>query len=129
MIVPVLSRVSVRTQRCCSLLRATLVGTLLLTSVALAPATDPAAGSDQELEVDIVKKGLGKEVTIRRGTHEWFMLVDVTPENTVVVRQEKNNEVYVVDESETHDRAMTSGEVDSAINDFVNSVKTQVKKE
>ncbi len=107
---------------------AALAGTLLLICATFAPAADPAAGSGEELEVGIIKKGLGKEVTIRQGTHEWFMLVEVTPENTVVVRQEKNNETYIVDESETHDRAMTSGEVDSAINDFVNSVKTQVKK-
>lgn len=109
-------------------LRTTLAGTLLLTCASFASAAGPASGSSQELEIEITKKGLGKEVTIRRGTQEWFMLVEVTPENTVVVRQEKNNEAYVVDESETHDRAMTAGEVDAAINDFINSVKTQAKK-
>ena len=119
---------SVRTRFLRDLLRMTLAWAVLLIWTSLVQAADPATGSNQELEVEIANKGLGKEVTIRRGTQEWFMLVEVTPENTVVVRQEKNNETYVVDESETHDRAMTPGEVDTAINDFVNSVKAQVKK-
>jgi ribosomal protein L6P/L9E len=56
-------------------------------------------------------------------------MIEVTPENTVVVRQEKDNETYIVDESENHDRAMTSGEVDAAIDAFINGVKAQVKTE
>jgi len=51
----------------------------------------------------------------------------VTPENTVVIRQEKENDAYLVDESETHDRPLTATEVDTVIDDFVNSVKTQTK--
>ncbi|MGH7163934.1 MAG: hypothetical protein ACREIS_00235, partial [Nitrospiraceae bacterium] len=62
------------------------------------------------------------------GNREWYMMIEVTQDNTVVVRQEKDKEAYVVDESETHDRAMTKAEVDVAIEDFINSVKTQVKK-
>lgn len=89
------------------------------------PASAPGA---EGLAIEVVKKGLGKEVTIRKGAKEWYMLIEVTPENTVVVRQEKENETYLVDESETHDRSLTTGEVDSAIEDFINSVKTQVKK-
>ena len=58
---------------------------------------------------------------------EWFMRVEVTPENSVVVRQEKEGERYLLDESEMHDRAMTPAEVDVAIADFVNSVKTRQK--
>ena len=80
------------------------------------------------LNVEVVKKGLGKEVTIRQGAREWYLLIEVTAENTVVVRQEKDHDAYVVDESETHDRSLTPGEVDSAIDDFINSVKAQVKK-
>lgn len=109
-------------------LGAALAAALLLAWPSLTVAADPAPEAGQELDVEIAKKGPGREVTIRRGNHEWFMLVDVTPENTVIVRQEKNNDIYVVDESETHDRAMTPAEVDAAINDFVNSVKLQVKK-
>ena len=89
-------------------------------------ATCPALAG--ELEIAITKKGLGKEVLITQGAKEWYMLVEVTPENTVVVRQEKEGETYLVDESETHDRQLTSGEVDQAINDYVNSVKTRAQK-
>ncbi|HZS11355.1 MAG TPA: hypothetical protein VFA38_03835 [Nitrospirales bacterium] len=82
----------------------------------------------EELQIEVTKKGLGKEVVMRRGPKEWYMLVEVTPENTVVIRQEKENENYLLDDSETHDRSMTPAEVDTAINDFINSVKTQQKK-
>jgi len=88
-------------------------------------ASPPAGG---ELQVEVTKKGLGKEVSIKKGNKEWFMLIEVTPENTVVVRQEKEHETYLIDESETHDRPMTQAEVDVAIEDFINSVKTQVKR-
>ena len=96
-------------------------------------ALSPVYAGDQPpsgdtLEIEITKKGLGKQVVITQGTKEWFMLIDVTPDNAVVVRQEKDQEQYLVDESETHDRPMTQGEVDAAIADYVNSVKTRVKK-
>ena len=89
--------------------------------------SDPSSGSAQDLQIEITKKGLGKEVLLRQGVKEWFMLVEVTPENTVVIRQEKENDAYLVDESETHDRPLTATEVDTVIDDFVNSVKTQTK--
>ena len=54
-------------------------------------------------------------------------MVEVTPENTVVIRQEKDGDRYLVDESETHDRPLTPGEVDTAVADYVNSVKARVK--
>ena len=91
------------------------------------PVSDPSSGSAQDLQIEITKKGLGKEVLLRHGVKEWFMLVEVTPENTVVIRQEKENDAYLVDESETHDRPLTATEVDTVIDDFVNSVKTQTK--
>jgi len=90
-------------------------------------AADALPASDGDLQIDITKIGLGKEVVITRGSKEWFMRVEVTPENSVVVRQEKDGERYLLDESETHDRAMTPAEVDTAITDFVNSVKTRQK--
>jgi hypothetical protein len=89
--------------------------------------SDPSSGSAQDLQIEITKKGLGKEVLLRKGVKEWFMLVEVTPENTVVIRQEKENDAYLVDESETHDRPLTATEVDTVIDDFINSVKTQTK--
>ena len=92
--------------------------------VAAQPPADPPA---QDLQIEVTKKGLGKEVSLKHGPKEWFMLVEVTPENTVVIRQEKESETYLVDESETHDRPLTSPEVDTIIDDFINSVKTQTK--
>ena len=93
-----------------------------------AHAGDPSPASGDELQIEITKKGLGKEVVITQGAKEWFMMIEVTPENSVVVRQEKDHDTYLVDESETHDRPMTPGEVDAAIADYVNSVKTRAKK-
>jgi hypothetical protein len=55
-------------------------------------------------------------------------LVEVTPENTVIVRQEKERDTYLLDESETHDRPLAPTEVDAAINDYINSVKARVPK-
>lgn len=102
---------------------------LLLTVFFTALASPPwAVAAEDDLRIEITKKGLGKEVLITQGAREWFMMVEVTPENTVVVRQEKDQDRYLVDESETHDRPLTAGEVDAAIADYVNSVKTRAKK-
>ncbi|MDR4478441.1 MAG: hypothetical protein R3B37_01655 [Nitrospira sp.] len=93
-----------------------------------AQAADGASSiGESDLQIDITKIGLGKEVVITKGAKEWFMRVEVTPENSVVVRQEKDGERYLLDESEMHDRAMTPAEVDAAITEFVNSVKTRQK--
>jgi hypothetical protein len=105
-----------------------LVAIMLLGLAGTAPAAEPAPPAGDDLQIEVVKKGLGKEVSIRKGTKEWYMLIEVTSDNTVVVRQEKDNETYLVDESETHDRAMTKGEVDAAIDDFISGVKAQVRK-
>jgi hypothetical protein len=88
----------------------------------------PVYASD-DLHIEMKKRGLGKEVVITQGAREWFMLIEVTPENSVVLRQEKEHDTYLVDESETHDRPMTTDEVDAAITDYVNSVKTRATKE
>ena len=85
--------------------------------------------SDEEIQIEVTKKGLGKQVVISQGAREWFMLIDVTPDNAVIIRQETDQGRYLVDESETHDRPMTSGEVDAAIADYVNSVKTRARKQ
>jgi hypothetical protein len=85
--------------------------------------------ASDDLHIELTKKGLGKEVVITQGAREWFMLIEVTSENSVILRQEKDHGTYLVDESETHDRPMTTGEVDAAITDYVNSVKTRAKKE
>ena len=46
----------------------------------------------------------------------------------MVLRQEKEHNTYLVDESETHDRPMTTAEVDAALTDYVNSVKAHATK-
>lgn len=94
------------------------------------PARAADAGSapiESDLQIEIAKIGLGKEVVITQGLKEWFMRVEVTPDNSVVVRQEKEGDRYLLDESEVHDRAMTPTEVETAITDFINSVKTRQK--
>ena len=105
-----------------------LTGYFWASPIAAEPLSSPSAVTDQDLQVEVMKKGLGKEVSIKRGTKEWYMLVEVTPDNTVVIRQEKDNDHYLVDESENHDRALTGGEVDTVIEDFINSVKTRAKR-
>jgi hypothetical protein len=93
----------------------------------LPPGT--ALAASDELHIEITKKGLGKEVVMTQGTREWFMMVEVTPENTVIVRQEKDQDKYLVDESETHDRPLAPVEVEGAITDYVNSVKARLQKQ
>ena len=103
---------------------------LLFWSCSLIPTFTFAQSSSgtEGLQIEITKIGLGKEVVMTEGSMEWFMRVEVTPENTVVVRQEKQGERYLIDESETHDRSMTAVEVDAAITDFINHVKVKRQK-
>jgi hypothetical protein len=103
---------------------------LLFWSCSLIPTFTFAQSSSETegLQIEITKIGLGKEVVMTEGAMEWFMRVEVTPENTVVVRQEKQGERYLIDESETHDRSMTAVEVDAAITDFINHVKVKRQK-
>ena len=106
------------------------IGTVLgiaVLGVGLFTIPSPVCASD-DLHIEMTKRGLGKEVVITQGTREWFMLIEVTPENSVVLRQEKERDRYLVDESETHDRPMTTGEVDAALTDYVNSVKARATK-
>ena len=117
-----MSRRSPLIRRFSTLLGIAVLGMGLLTCPSTVSASD-------NLHIEITKKGLGKEVVITQGTREWFMLIEVTPENSVVLRQEKEHGRYLVDESETHDRPMTTSEVDAAITDYVNSVKTRATKE
>ena len=109
-------------------MRALMTWRLLVFSACLALPGVVLAEAKDDLQVEITKKGLGKEVVITQGAKEWFMLIEVTPENTVVVRQEKDHDKYLVDESETHDRPLVPAEVDAAIADYINSVKARVKK-
>ncbi len=107
------------------------VGCVLMLAVlllGLPPTRGEEMPADEELHIEITKKGIGKQVVITQQSREWFLMVEVTPENTVVVRQEKDGDRYLVDESETHDRPLTPGEVDAAVADYVNSVKARFKR-
>jgi hypothetical protein len=112
----------------CRYLPALLLVALSAMLVAPGPSESGETAPADDLRVEITKKGLGKEVVITQGSREWFMMVEVTPENTVVVRQEKDQDRYLVDESETHDRPLAPSEVDAAIADYVNSVKARARK-
>lgn len=81
-----------------------------------------------DLRIEVTKRGASKQVIISQGAKEWFMLIDVTSENAVIIRQEKDHDRYIIDESETHDRPLSPAEVDGAIRDYVNSVKTRAQK-
>lgn len=108
---------------------AVLVGLPMVAQAAEPPPPPTESGpASGDFQVEIKNKGLGKEVSIKKGDKEWFMMIEVTADNTVVVRQEKDHETFLVDEGETHDRAMTPGEVDAAIEAFINSVKTRAKR-
>jgi hypothetical protein len=87
-----------------------------------------AADVGDDLRIEVMKRGAGKQVVMLQGAREWFMLIDVTPENAVIIRQEKDHDRYLVDESETHDRPMSAEEVDAAISEYVKSIKAYIQK-
>ncbi|MFO0701946.1 MAG: hypothetical protein U0236_22245 [Nitrospira sp.] len=101
---------------------------VVIGSVLLASGAWPSAEIGEALQIEVTRKGSGKQVVISQGAKEWFMLIEVTPENAVILKQEKDQDRYLIDESETHDRPMTADEVDAAIRDYVNSVKTRTQK-
>lgn len=100
---------------------AVVIGSVSLASGASTETADT-------LRIEITRKGAGKQVVLSQGDKEWFMLIEVTPENAVILKQEKEQDRYLIDESETHDRPMTVDEVDAAIGDYVNSVKARTQK-
>ncbi len=109
---------------------ATFLGilTVVIGYMAFASGVWPSTETDDRLQIEITRKGAGKQVVLSQGVKEWFMLIEVTPENAVILKQEKEQDRYLIDESETHDRPMTVDEVDAAITDYVNSVKARVRK-
>lgn len=108
----------------------TLLGilTVVIGAMSFASGAWSSTETDDGLQIEITRKGAGKQVVLSQGAKEWFMLIEVTPENAVILKQEKDHERYLVDESETHDRPMTADDVDTAITDYINSVKTRVQK-
>lgn len=115
-----------------SLLRGSALGGAIFLSLMLVLGVSHAereSALGDSLHIEITKKGVSKQVVITQGTKEWFLLIDVTPEHSVVVRQEKDRDHYLVDETETHDRPMTEGEVEAAVEDYINSVKVRLNQQ
>ncbi|HLG43474.1 MAG TPA: hypothetical protein VI337_00515 [Nitrospirales bacterium] len=91
---------------------------LLATPIARA---GPAAGS---LEVEIKKHSTGKEATIRQGEKEWYILIDVDQDRTMIIRTESIKGRETKNSPEIVERPMSHSEVDRIINDFVSGVKS-----
>lgn len=102
--------------------------TVVIGAMSFASGAWSSTETDDGLQIEITRKGAGKQVVLSQGAKEWFMLIEVTPDNAVILKQEKDHERYLVDESETHDRPMTADDVDAAITDYINSVKARVRK-
>ncbi len=100
------------------MLAAVLGGTLLSTPVVRA---GPAAASP---EVEIKKHSTGKEATIRHGEKEWFILIDVDQDRTMIIRTESIKGRETKNQPEIVERPMSNAEVDRIINDFVSGVKS-----
>ena len=87
-------------------------------------AADPPA---QDLQIEVTKKGLGKEVSLKHGPKEWFMLVEVTPENTVVISSGKRGMRRIlveVNKAKTSHWLVDVGpKFDTIIDDFINRSK------
>ena len=108
--------------------RLLVVMTVVVGFVSLGSGAGSSAETEDRLQIEITRKGAGKQVVLSQGAKEWFMLIEVTPDNAVILKQEQDHGRYLVDESETHDRPMTADDVDAAITDYINSVKARVRK-
>ena len=108
----------------------TLLGilTVVIGAMSFASGAWSSTETDDGLQIEITRKGAGKQAVLSQGSKEWFLLIEVTPENAVILKQEKDQDRYLIDESEILDRPMTGDEVDAAIQDYVNSVKTRTQK-
>jgi hypothetical protein len=91
---------------------------LLATPIAQA---GPTAGSP---EVEIKKHATGKEATIRQGEKEWYILIDVDQDRTMIIRTESIKGRETKNSPEIVERPMSNSEVDRIINDFVSGVKS-----
>jgi hypothetical protein len=100
------------------MLAAGLGGTLLSTPITQA---GPAAASP---EVEIKKHSTGKEATVRHGEREWFILIDVDQDRTMIIRTESIKGQETKNQPEIVERPMSNAEVDRVINDFVSGVQS-----
>lgn len=101
---------------------AVLLLTLFATEILL--AAGPAANSPQ---VEIKKHATGKEATITHGDLEWFILIDVDQDRTMIIRTESKNGKEMKNAPEVVDRPMSNTEVDRVINDWASGIKSTLK--
>jgi hypothetical protein len=87
-------------------------------------AAGPAATSPQ---VEIKKHATGKEATITHGDREWFILIDVDQDRTMIIRTESKNGKETKNAPEIVERPMSNAEVDRIINDWISGIKSTLK--
>ena len=105
-----------------SALSAAMIGAFFTVEILL--AADPAASSPQ---VEIKKHSTGKEATVRHGEKEWFILIDVDRDRTMIIRTESNKGKEIKNTPEIIEREMSNAEVDRIINDFVTGIRSTLK--
>ena len=103
-----------------------LVGALGLLPLSgnILQAAEPAAAAPQ---VEVKKHSTGKEATVRHGEKEWFILIDVDQDRTMIIRTESNMGKETKNTPEIIERPMSSAEVDRIINDFISGIKSTIK--
>jgi hypothetical protein len=106
-----------------SVARAGALAAILL-SPAVSWATEQAASTPQ---VEIKKLSTGKEAIVRHGEKEWYILIDVDQDRTMIIRSESKQGKEIKSSPEILERPMSNAEVDRVINDFVAGVKSTLK--
>lgn len=105
-----------------------IAGAGLLTVMLLAPelswATEQAAAGPQ---VEIKKLSTGKEAVVRHGEKEWYILIDVDQDRTMIIRSESKQGKEINSSPEILERPMSNAEVDRVISDFVAGIKSTLK--
>lgn len=88
----------------------------------------PAAGSSAASpELEIKKHPTGKEATMTHGDKEWYILVDVDDNRTMILRTESKSGKETKNQSEVVERPMSNAEVDRVINDWASGIKSTLK--
>ena len=122
-VIQILKHAHLQSWRPLLLLLASTLGWSLL-SWEIPQAAEMAVAAPQ---VEIKKHSTGKEATVRHGEKEWFILIDVDQDRTMIIRTESNKGKEINNTPEIIERPMSSGEVDRIINDFVSGIQSTIK--
>jgi hypothetical protein len=100
-----------------------LAGALLavLFTPAYPGAAEPASASPQ---VEIKKLSTGKEATLRQGEKEWYILIDVDQDRTMIIRSATDKGRETSNTPEIVERPMSNAEVDRIIADWASGIKS-----